>query len=192
MIKLDREDIAKVTAKGDDVIKQGAKEVKKPDIIDSQKIIKEKSGKETGSGVQITDSVNKTEVKDIVEKTEAKKNIDGEELSQTTDIVEIKLPKSKYPESAQHIEDAIKNGQPDVLTIKRGEANANRRASLKGLDKVPGKDLDEYPPAMFQEGGQGSSVRPINPSDNRGAGSTIGHRLRPYLDGTKVKITIEE
>ena len=49
MIKLDREDIAKVTAKGDDVIKQGAKEVKKPDTIDSQKVIKEKSGKETGS-----------------------------------------------------------------------------------------------------------------------------------------------
>ena len=42
MIKLDREDIAKVTAKGDDVIKQGAKEVKKPDTIDSQKIIREK------------------------------------------------------------------------------------------------------------------------------------------------------
>ena len=40
MIKLDREDIAKVTAKGDDVIKQGAKEVKKPDTIDSQKIIR--------------------------------------------------------------------------------------------------------------------------------------------------------
>ena len=195
VIKPDGEDIAKVTAKGDDVIKQGAKEVKKPDIIDSQKIIKEKSGKETGSGVQITDSVNKTEVKDIVEKTEVKdvkKEINGGELSWTTDIVEIKLPKSKYPESAQHIEDAIKNGQPDVLTIKRGEANANRRASLKGLDKVPGKDLDEYPPEMFQEVGQGSSVRPINPSDNRGAGSTIGHRLRPYLDGTKVKITIEE
>ena len=87
MIKPDGEDVAKLTAKGDDVVKQGAKEVKKPDTIDSQKIIKEKSGKETGSGVQITDSVNKTEVKDIVEKTEVKntaeepkvkKNIDGE------------------------------------------------------------------------------------------------------------------
>ena len=87
MIKPDGEDVAKLTAMGDDVAKQGAKEVKKPDTIDSQKVIKEKSGKETGSGVQITDSVNKTEVKDIVEKTEVKntaeepkvkKNIDGE------------------------------------------------------------------------------------------------------------------
>ncbi len=53
-----------------------------PDTIDSQKIIKENSGK-TGSGVQITDSVNKTEVKKIAEETEtkvkdAKKEIDSE------------------------------------------------------------------------------------------------------------------
>ena len=57
-----------------------------PDTIDSQKIIKENSGK-TGSGVQITDSVNKTEVKDIVEKTEAKKNIDGEGEDRVTESV---------------------------------------------------------------------------------------------------------
>ena len=87
MIKPDGEDVAKLTAKGDDVVKQGIKEVKKPDTIDSQKVIKEKSGKETGSGVQITDSVTKTEVKDIVEKTEAKKNIDGNEISETNQLL---------------------------------------------------------------------------------------------------------
>ena len=62
----------------------------------------------------------------------------------------------------------------------------------KGIDKVPGKDLDEYPPAMFKEGGNGASVRPINPSDNRGAGSTFGHKLRQYLNGTKVKFKITD
>ncbi len=45
---------------------------------------------------------------------------------------------------------------------------------------------------MFREGGSGASVRPINPSDNRGAGSTIGHLLRPYQNGTKVKIKIKD
>jgi hypothetical protein len=36
--------------------------------------------------------------------------------------------------------------------------------------KLVSKDRDEYPPAMFNEGG-GASVRKINPSDNRGAGA---------------------
>ncbi len=108
------------------------------------------------------------------------------------DVVEVTLSRSKYPESVQHIEDAIRDGQPDTLTIARGGAKNNRKASLKGIDKVPGSDLDEYPPAMFAEGGSGASVRPIPPSDNRGSGSTMGHQLRDYPDGTKVKIIVKE
>ncbi len=104
--------------------------------------------------------------------------------------IEIELSRSKYPETAKHIEDAIKNGHPDTLTINRKGAKKNRKESLKGIDKVSGKDLDEYPPAMFEEGGEGASVRPINSSDNRGAGSTIGHLLRGYPDGTKIRIKI--
>ena len=50
------------------------------------------------------------------------------------DTVKVDLSKSKYPESAQHIDDAIKNGQPDTLTIDRGGARANRSASLEGVD----------------------------------------------------------
>ena len=47
MIKPDGEDMAKLTAMGDDVVKQGAKEGRKiagdtPNTIDSEKIIKEK------------------------------------------------------------------------------------------------------------------------------------------------------
>ncbi|MBU3134592.1 hypothetical protein KPL40_19485 [Clostridium gasigenes] len=106
--------------------------------------------------------------------------------------MEVGISRSKYPESVKHIEDAIANGQPDVLTINRGGEKPNRKASLKGIDKVPGKDLDEYPPAMFKEGGEGASVRPINPSDNRGSGSSTGHKLRPYTDGTKIKYKITD
>lgn len=58
------------------------------------------------------------------------------------------------------------------------------------IGKVPGADLDEYPSAIFKEGGSGVSVRPINPSDNRGAGPTLGHALRVFPDGTKVRIRI--
>ncbi|MGQ7856665.1 hypothetical protein ACUN24_20700 [Pedobacter sp. WC2501] len=46
--------------------------------------------------------------------------------------------------------------------------------------------------AMFTEGGNGASVRYINPSDNRGAGSAIGNGLRKYPDGTIVKIIITD
>lgn len=108
------------------------------------------------------------------------------------DVVEIEISRKKYPESAKHIEDAIADGKPDVLTIDRANARANRKASLKGIDKVPGKDLDEYPPAMFMEGGSGASVRPINPSDNRGAGSAFGHQLRQYPNGTKIRMNITD
>ena len=112
--------------------------------------------------------------------------------SDIKDVVEIYLSKSSYPESAQHILDAISAGQPDVLTIDREGATANRGEALDGYEKSSEFDLDEYPPAMFKEGGKGASVRAISRSDNRGAGSKIGHQLRKYPNGTKVKIIITD
>lgn len=53
-----------------------------------------------------------------------------------------------------------------------------------------GKDRDEYPPAMFQEGGSGASVRHISPGDNRGAGSSIGAQCRGLACGTQVTIDV--
>lgn len=106
------------------------------------------------------------------------------------DVVEIKLPQDKYPESAKHIQDAIKEGQPDTLTLDRGGAAVRRNASLDGVDTIPGLDRDEYPFAMAREGGKGASVRHIDFADNRGAGSYISHQLRGYPDGTRFRITI--
>ncbi|HFI0142412.1 TPA: NucA/NucB deoxyribonuclease domain-containing protein [Streptococcus suis] len=111
-------------------------------------------------------------------------------LPMPNDIVTIQVSKRKYPQSAQHIQDARASGQPSILTINRTSAKTNRSQSLKGIDKVPGKDLDEYPPAMFSEGGAGASVRAIEQSDNRGSGSSMGHQLRPFDNGTKVYIDI--
>jgi hypothetical protein len=104
--------------------------------------------------------------------------------------IEVTIDKATHPESAQHIEDAQAAGHPDVLTIDRGGARANRKASLKGSPKVPGKQLDEYPPAMFKEGGAGASVRAIDGPDNGGAGARIGNLLRGYADGTRVRIRV--
>jgi hypothetical protein len=106
------------------------------------------------------------------------------------DVPQIEISASRYPESAAHIEDAQAAGQPSELTINRAGAAANRAASLGGTDPIPGLDRDEYPPAMFSEGGEGASVRGINPSDNRGAGSSMGWQCRPYPDGTIVCIVV--
>ena len=51
----------------------------------------------------------------------------------------ITLSREKYPESAKHIEDAIKNGQPRELTINRSGEKSNIKASLKAISKVSGK-----------------------------------------------------
>jgi hypothetical protein len=45
--------------------------------------------------------------------------------------------------------------------------------------------------AMFKEGGTGASIRYITPSDNRGAGSSIGKALTDYPNGTRVKIVVQ-
>jgi filamentous hemagglutinin len=75
-------------------------------------------------------------------------------------------------------------GQPGSATGRRAEA-------LAGQPRVPGKDLDEYPPAMFEEGGAGASIRPVSPADNRGAGACIGNQCRKLPPGTKVRIVVE-
>ncbi len=42
--------------------------------------------------------------------------------------------------------------------LHRKAAKNNRKVALDGIDKIPGKDLDEYSPAMLRESGKGSSV----------------------------------
>ena len=106
-------------------------------------------------------------------------------------IVEVVVDSTKYPESARHIKEAQAAGHPKVMTINRAGANANRRESLKNVATEKGKDRDEYPPAMFEEGGYGASVKKIDSSDNRGAGSSIGQQCRGLACGTQVKIVVK-
>ncbi|MCK3846049.1 DUF637 domain-containing protein [Pseudomonas sp. W15Feb34] len=116
----------------------------------------------------------------------------GETASPDVPLVskEILISRGKYGEAAEHISDAQNAGHPDVLTIDRPGAPGNRKDSIGGLPKVPGKQLDEYPPAMFKEGGTGASVRPISPKDNMGAGACIGNACRGLPDGEKVRIKV--
>lgn len=99
---------------------------------------------------------------------------------------------SRFGQAAEHIADAQAAGQPDILTIDRLGASANRSAAIGGTPRVPGLQLDEYPPAMFSEGGAGASVRAINPSDNMSAGAYIGNCCRPLPNGSQVQIKVVE
>ncbi|QDU90474.1 Sporulation-specific extracellular nuclease precursor [Pirellulimonas nuda] len=102
----------------------------------------------------------------------------------------VTVKRSQHPESAQHIEDAQRAGHPKELTLDRANADANRAESLRGIDKVKGKQLDEYPPAFTKEGGKGASVRPVDPSDNMGAGARIGNLSRGVPDGARIIIEV--
>jgi hypothetical protein len=116
---------------------------------------------------------------------------------------EVTIDSKKYPESAQHIQEAqagtiwrgdvSTQGQPvpSVLTVGRDGADANRDVSLSGIETREGQDRDEVPPAMFQEGGHGASVKYIDSSDNQGAGASVGNQLRGLPEGTRVKITVK-
>ena len=124
--------------------------------------------------------------------------------------VQVIVDGEKYPESALHISQAQRGenyagwdrnmqnsqAQPSDLTIgAKGRAARQRgRGALKDVSPAGSKDgvkydRDEYPPKMFNEGGSGASVKNIPRSDNRGAGSVIGHSTAGYPTGTGVRIT---
>jgi RHS repeat-associated protein len=95
----------------------------------------------------------------------------------------IDIPKSKYPASYGHWVRAQAKGKPALVQAGRSKTVQRRAASLAGIPRVRGMDRDEYPPAVFEEGGDGASVEYLPPSDNRGAGAVLGNALRDVQDG---------
>ncbi|MCU6792620.1 NucA/NucB deoxyribonuclease domain-containing protein [Paenibacillus sp. WQ 127069] len=103
----------------------------------------------------------------------------------------IYFPSDRFPETAAHIKEAIEYGESSVCTIDRKGAENNRKKSLKGVPTKPNLDRDEFPMAMYAEGGTGADIKYIDPSDNRGAGSWVSNQLEKYSDGTKVKFIVK-
>lgn len=104
-----------------------------------------------------------------------------------SEIVQLEFPADRYPETAEHIQEAIESGESAVCTISREDAEENRKESLSGVPTKKGYDRDEWPMAMCAEGGSGADIEYITPSDNRGAGSWVGNQLEGYADGTRVE-----
>ena len=102
--------------------------------------------------------------------------------------VHVTLSSSKYPETTDHISDAVADGEPSLLHIDRADEDAHRDASLADYPPRSGYDRDEYPPAMSEEGGTGADVRYIDPSDNRGSGSSMGSQLADWCETQPFRI----
>ncbi|MEK4732714.1 NucA/NucB deoxyribonuclease domain-containing protein [Paenibacillus sp. FSL L8-0641] len=117
--------------------------------------------------------------------------ITGENPPSSAAQVTLQFPSGRYPETAQHIKEAIQAGKSPVCTIDREGAEQNRKHSLTGVPTRKGYDRDEWPMAMCSEGGKGANVKYIAPKDNRGAGSWVSHQLDEYEDGTRVKFVIK-
>ncbi|QAY68325.1 NucA/NucB deoxyribonuclease domain-containing protein [Paenibacillus protaetiae] len=103
----------------------------------------------------------------------------------------IYFPLDKYPETGQHIQAAIRRGEPAVCTIDREGAEQNRKESLHGVPTRKGYDRDEWPMAMCREGGEGADIQYVTPSDNRGAGSWISNQLDQLPDGAEVLFVVK-
>nr|WP_309868729.1 NucA/NucB deoxyribonuclease domain-containing protein [Desmospora profundinema] len=124
-----------------------------------------------------------------MEVLEEESEITATETPEAYDLT-LTFPTDRYPETASHIADAISKGHSEVCTIDRDGSDRRRELSLANIPTKSGFDRDEWPMAMCEEGGEGASVRYIDPSDNRGAGSWVGNQLREHPDGTRVKFVV--
>lgn len=100
------------------------------------------------------------------------------------------ISRAASPLTAQHIADAQASGHPSILTYDPPGRSARRRAALSGIPTRPGMDRDEYPPAVFAEGGAGASVRHIPLADNRSAGGQMSAQLAGATQGCTITMTV--
>lgn len=96
----------------------------------------------------------------------------------------------KYPQTAEHIRMAQTMGFPEFVTLGRADASERRKASLADVKASQIYDRDEWPMAVFEEGGQGANIVYIEGRDNRGAGSSIGWQMRGFPDGSRVRVRV--
>jgi hypothetical protein len=118
--------------------------------------------------------------------------------------VTVRLSRRQYPETTLHFEVAWRQDVPSRYTIARGLADGNRDAwdplVPAGVDADGDgeqDDRDEVPMAFTKEGGRkagngrsASHIAYVDASDNRGAGSSIGGRLRRYCNGTRFRLKL--
>jgi hypothetical protein len=130
--------------------------------------------------------------------TEPSRNATTPSCVHTRKVVAVGLSKTKYPHVLAHARSAIGEGWPAVLVINRSGADERRDRLLQDIPTRPGLDRDEYPPAMGRGKGAGlqhgrrpmgwrADVAYVPSSENRGAGSVMGIKLRRYCNGVRFR-----
>ncbi|MNW41033.1 Sporulation-specific extracellular nuclease precursor [compost metagenome] len=109
----------------------------------------------------------------------------------TGETVQLEFPAAKYPETAQHIKEAIAAGIPNVCTIDRGGVFKNREISLETVPIKKGYKRGQWPLATCAESKVGADVSYISPKDDEGANSWIDQHLEDYSDGTRVEFIVK-
>lgn len=106
--------------------------------------------------------------------------------------VVVTIDSQRYPETAEHVRVATREGHPAYLTLDRSGSAQRRQQSLAGIRArgADGFDRDEYPPAAFSEGGTGAHVAYMSSADNRGSGSSFARQLQGIENGTRVRFRV--
>ena len=113
-------------------------------------------------------------------------------------VQNISFSATKYPNIRRHFLDALREGWPRTLVLNRRGADARRDRLLAGYPTRPGRDRDEYPPAVGRGNGPGlergvnprgwrADVRYVPSAENRSHGSTLGIKLRRFCNGTRFR-----
>lgn len=131
-------------------------------------------------------------------------------------VVVVRLDPVKHRHVLRHARRAENRGEPVVLHIARSQADANRRASLKGVPtwseltaeqrqkadpdhpaKSDTHDRDEFPAAISAEGGDGGPVDSprgrladiayVLSGENRSAGAVMRNALDGFCDGQRFR-----
>jgi hypothetical protein len=113
-------------------------------------------------------------------------------------VQNISFSKTKYPNIRRHFLDALRKGWPRTLVLNRRGADARRDRLLAPYPTRPGRDRDEYPPAVGRGKGAGlergvnptgwrGDVRYVPSGENRSHGSTLGAKLRRLCNGTRFR-----
>lgn len=103
-------------------------------------------------------------------------------------VAVVQLPRSRYPNIADHAEDAIagrtESGKrwPRVLRVNREGTEKRRRFAVAKLPSRPDEDRDEYPPVVGRST-LDADVRYVDDSENQSAGSRMGHQLSGLPNG---------
>jgi hypothetical protein len=102
-------------------------------------------------------------------------------------VVTIAISSTKYPAVLAHIARAVRGGWPQVLTINRTGADGRRAKALADIPTKPDMDRDEWPMAFARRSWR-ADVAYVPSSQNRGAGASIGIKLRRYCDGVRFRV----